>query len=170
MQKDFSYPLLVAELPNVENTYTLTPNEAERASITEVLGVENVKSFSSEIKVKCNHKSGKIDVKGWVKAEVELQSVVSLKNFDKKYQTNFEIKYDTNLNLQELDGAEFGLEDEAFDTPIDGKIDLAGIAMEQLSLAIEDYPRQKGETFSFATEFEEEERPNPFAVLSKLKK
>ena len=67
---------------------------------------------------------------------------------------------------------EFEFDDEVPDVIIDGKIDLAEIAMEQIALVIDDFPRQDGEVFEFESEFDEEttEKMNPFAVLAKLKK
>ena len=55
---------------------------------------------------------------------------------------------------------------------IGGKIDLAEIAMEQIALVLDDFPRKDGETFQFTSEFDEEttKTTNPFAVLQKLKK
>ena len=54
----------------------------------------------------------------------------------------------------------------------DGKIDLAQIAIEQVALVMEDYPRKEGEVFEFVSEFDEEttKTQNPFSVLAKLKK
>ncbi|MFV0626639.1 MAG: YceD family protein [Alphaproteobacteria bacterium] len=170
MQKDFSYPLLVADLPNVENKYSLCATEENLEYIKEVLGVEKVRSFSTEIKVKLSHKSGIMKVRGTVDAELDLESVISLKPFTKKYHQNFEVDYDINATQENLDGAKFGLDDKVYDTIQNGKIDLVDIAIEHLALGIEDYPRKDGETFSFKSEFTEEEKPNPFAVLSALKK
>ena len=55
---------------------------------------------------------------------------------------------------------------------IGGKIDLGDIAIEQIALRLDDYPRKEGEEFSFISEFDEEDdvKNNPFAVLAKLKK
>ena len=53
-----------------------------------------------------------------------------------------------------------------------GIINLADIAMEQIALQIDDYPRAKGEVFVYHSNDEYNETPheNPFAVLAKLKK
>ena len=170
MQKDFSYPLLVADLPNVENSYKLEADKENLEYIKDLLEVEKVNSFSAEVHVKYNYKTGKIKVWGKVDSQLELMSVVSLEKFAKKYHPEFEITFDTKADYQEFDGKEFGLDDEVFDEVIGGKIDIAEIAIEQLALVIEDYPRKDGEGFSFESEFTEEEKPNPFAVLSNLKK
>ena len=53
-----------------------------------------------------------------------------------------------------------------------GQIDLAAMAMEQLALVLDDFPRKEGEVFAFKSEFDEEttKKNNPFAVLENLKK
>ena len=63
-------------------------------------------------------------------------------------------------------------EDLLWDIIENGQIDLAEIAMEQIALVIDDFPRQENESFVFKSEFDEEttRAANPFAVLQKLKK
>ena len=65
-----------------------------------------------------------------------------------------------------------GINDEIPDIIENGQIDLGNIAIEQLALVLEDYPRLDGEEFHFVSEFDEEttKRSNPFAVLQNLKK
>lgn len=48
---------------------------------------------------------------------------------------------------------------------------MAQIAIEQVALVMEDYPRKEGEVFEFVSEFDEEttKAQNPFSVLAKLK-
>ena len=103
---------------------------------------------------------------------MELMSVISLENFTKTYEPEFEINYDTQLSPKDLREMEFEFDDEVPDVIIDGKIDLAEIAMEQIALVIDDFPRQDGEVFEFESEFDEEttEKMNTFAVLATLKK
>ena len=99
-------------------------------------------------------------------------SAIPLENFTKTYEPEFENTYDTQLSPKDLREMEFEFDDEVPDVIIDGKIDLAEIAMEQIALVIVDFPRQDGEVFEFESEFDEEttEKMNPFAVLAKLKK
>ena len=67
---------------------------------------------------------------------------------------------------------EFAIDDEVPDIVENGQIDLAAIAMEQLALALDDFPRREGEVFEFKSEFDEETsaKQNPFAALAVLKK
>ena len=110
---------------------------------------------------------------GGVRAELELQSVVSLENFFRVYEPEFALVFDTLMTYRE----QKALLDEDMDAEVpdiveDGKIDLAQIAIEQVALVMEDYPRKEGEVFEFVSEFDEEttKAQNPFSVLAKLKK
>lgn len=53
---------------------------------------------------------------------------------------NLKSIYDTQLSPKDLREMEFEFDDEVPDVIIDGKIDLAEIAMEQIALVIDDFP------------------------------
>lgn len=172
MQNFFSFPILIDELSQFEKKFNLKAKEEDLAYLAEVLKVPAVKSFSAEIKVKLKHKEHRLDVWGSIKAELELQSVVSLNYFTKVYEPEFALVYDTKMTYKELKEIDTDIDDDVPDIIVDGKIDLGQIAIEQLALVMEDYPRQEGEVFAFSSEFDEEttEKQNPFSILAKLKK
>ena len=173
MQKNFSYPIVVDELSRTEKKYHLKAEGRDLESLTEVLQVPEVKSFESEILLKNNPKEHILNVSGKVRAELELESVVSLEHFTKVYEPEFSMVYDTQMTYKEQRAL---LEDDnGADVPDiieNGKIDLGQIAIEQVALVMEDYPRKEGEVFEFISEFDEEttKAQNPFSVLAKLKK
>ena len=171
MQNVFSYPLKLEDMSAAVKKYSLKADAGELAFITELMQVPAVKSFEADINVKLRKKDHEADVWGKVKAIVTQTSVISLENFDQLYASEFKLRFDTKMTLDE----QIALEEETEDVPDifeDGKIDLAAIAMEQLALVLDDFPRQKGEVFKFDAEFDEETttKNNPFAVLEKLKK
>ncbi len=171
MQKKFSCPIKIDELNQSNYKYVLQADKDELVDIAEIMKLDKVNSFVTEIFLKLNNKQHILRVWGEVKAEVVLKSVISLKDFIKKYQIPFELIYDTKAtyaDLKEMD------EDmlNAPDIIENGSINLADIAMEQLALNLDDYPRDEGEVFDagiYAPE-PEEYKENPFAVLAKLKK
>lgn len=173
MQKNFSYPIVVDELSRTEKKYHLKAEGRDLEYLTEVLQVPEVKSFESEILLKNNPKEHILNVSGKVRAELELESVVSLEHFTKVYEPEFSMVYDTQMTYKEQRAL---LEDDnGADVPDiieNGKIDLGQIAIEQVALVMEDYPRKEGEVFEFISEFDEEttKAQNPFSVLAKLKK
>lgn len=173
MQKDFSYPLKLEDMSKAVQTYHLKAEPDELAFITEIMQVPAVKAFEAEVNVKLNGREHKVDVWGSVKADVEQQSVVSLENFIRNYATDFAMVFDTKMTLKEQLELEEETEGENVPDILDnGQIDLAAVAMEQLALILDDFPRKDGEVFEFKSEFDEEttQNNNPFAILKNLKK
>lgn len=172
MQKDFSHTLNIDELKQTEQKYTIKADSNQLKFIKELLKVEDAKLFEAHIFLKLNRKLHRLDIKGEVKADLILKSVVSLENFEKSYQVSFSHWYDTELTYQDLQDMDIPVFDDAPDIIENGQIDLVQICLEELSLALDDYPKQEGETFYFKSEFDEQttKASHPFAALQKLKK
>lgn len=172
MQKDFSYPVKITNLNQQEQHFKLHADAEDLRSLTDILQVESVKSFSADIYLKLNLKQHRLDVWGEAEAEIEQKSVVSLENFVKQYKAPFEYYFDTKATYKDIKEMEAGINDDVPDIIENDEIDLGSIAIEQIALILDDYPRQEGEVFSFESEFDEETtiKANPFAVLQKLKK
>jgi len=170
MQKEFSYPLKIDELGQGEQTYKLSADKEECEMLAEILQISAVNSFDAEIKIDFQKKKGLIDVWGTVKADLALISVITLEPFNKEYKTDFKLLYDTNAKYEDVYSDDDDIKLDVPDIVIDGKIDLADIAIEQLALIMDDYPRQEGESFDEIIEDNSPIRSNPFAVLEKLKK
>lgn len=172
MQKDFSYPVKIADLNQQEQHYKLEADAGQRAVLAEILQVESVRSFKADIYLKLNLKQHRLDVWGEASADIEHKSVISLENFVKTYAAPFEYLFDTQATYQDIRDMEAGINDDVPDIIENGQIDLGEMAIEQIALILDDYPRREGEKFCFESEFDEEttKRANPFAVLAKLKK
>ncbi len=172
MQKDFSLPLKIDDLSQNEQHYHIRANDAQKKELAAILKVESVPAFEANIFLKYHHKKHRLDVRGNVSATLELESVISLEHFLKDYNTDFSYYYDTEMNYHELKNLGAGIEDDVPEIMENRQIDLGQIAIEQLALIMDDYPRKDGEVFVFQSEFDEEttKKANPFAVLQKLKK
>ncbi len=172
MQKDFSYPLHIADLNQQEQHYHLAADSEQCKTLAQILQVVDVKSFVADIYLKLHLKERRLDIWGAVKADLELQSVVSLENFVKTYEAPFAYYYDTAATYKDIRKLEAGINDEVPDVIENGQINLADVAIEQLALVLEDYPRRDDEKFAFESEFDAEttRQSNPFSVLAKLKK
>ena len=172
MQKDFSYTLNIDELKQTEQKYDIKADFDNLNVIKEILQIEDVKSFEAHVCLKLSRKQHRLDIKGEVKADVVLKSVITLENFEKTYIVPFAHWYDTDLTYQDLQDMDFSIFDDAPDIIENNQIDLVQICLEQLSLALDDYPRKEGEKFHFKTEFDEEttKAAHPFAALKALKK
>ena len=172
MQNFFSYQIKVDNLPNTEQHYRLKADDEDCKRIQEILKIPAVKSFSADIRLRLDHKTNILKLWGQAKADLVLQSVISLEKFDKSYENDFELTYDTKATLksQREEEEEISFDDDTPDVVINGVIDLSDIAIEQIALIMDDYPRKAGEKFEFKSEFSEEnEKKNPFDVLKKLK-
>lgn len=170
MQKDFSYPLQIDEIGQGEQNYKLIATKEELEFLKEVLKLPAVHSFSADIKLKSRKKQSKLEVKGTVKSNVGLISVISLEPFDKEYEADFEVIYDTSASYDDIKELDVDIMADVPDIVIDGKINLADIAIEQLALVLDDYPRKEGEQFDNIIEDSSKIVNNPFAVLETLKK
>lgn len=172
MQKDFSYPLKIDALNQQQQHFKLRPDAAQLVALAQILKVEDVKSFSADIFAKLNIRAHSLEVWGEVKAELVLQSVISLENFVQSYHVPFEYHFDTKATYKDIREMEPSIDDDVPDIIENGQIDLAELAIEQLALSIDDYPRKEGEKFTFVSEFDEETtvQAHPFAILKKLKK
>ena len=85
MQKKFSYPLTVADLPQAEQHYRLRAEEADCRYLAEVLQLPAVNRLEADLRLKNNHAEGMLDVSGHVFAGIKLESVISLELFDQNY-------------------------------------------------------------------------------------
>ncbi len=170
MQKDFSYPLKIDELNQNEQTYKLVANKDELEFLTEILQVPSVNSFEATIKLKFYKKRGMLDVWGDVKADIGLISVISLEPFNKLHQTEFKISYDTTATYEEIKEQDVDIMADIPDIIENGEINLADIAIEQIALILDDYPRKPGEVFEQVIEDISPIKNTPFAILEQLKK
>lgn len=172
MQKIFSYPIQIDKLTLAERKFSLEADEGEKAWIAEVFQVEGVKIFKASLSVKKEKNSSLIRVFGEVEAELKQKSIISLEDFWKRYETEFEVFFDTKATYTQIREEFEDINEEAPEPVVNGEIDLAAVAMEQIAILIDDYPRQEGEVFEFESEFDEETTAanNPFAVLGKIKK
>lgn len=174
MQNNFSYPLKPEDIGSAPLHYDFQAEAAELKVITEILRLPEVLSLAISEDVKYNKAEHLIEVKGKIDALVEQISVISLKKFKQRYKFYFARVFDTRLTLAQQRELE-NFDDISVDIPdvmINGKIDLKEIALEELALHLDDFPKQKGEVFTFTPDFStDEDKPNnPFAVLENLKK
>lgn len=135
------------------------------------LGVNEVKSLKSDIKINKISGGNYFRVEGDVVAEVVQTSAVSMKEIETRVESSFNTLFTMDCEIFNADdGGEYDeIEDE--NSPIHrGVLDLGELAVQYISLEIDPYLRLDGEEFEEVVENKEEnERKNPFGVLEKLK-
>jgi uncharacterized metal-binding protein YceD (DUF177 family) len=159
---EFSRPLEVARVPNLGSHEKIEADAAECAALAKRLNVPLIHSLRATLHAK-SWRGGGMKVKGTVTVDLDQESVVSLEAF--RSLLTFEVE------RYFLATAPHG--DDESDMDIDvieqGTIDLGEIAAETIALELDPYPRKPGESFEPIIEDDspvEDEKPNPFKVLS----
>lgn len=179
---DFSYTVEIDRIPASGGHYTVTASPEQRASVARRLDVLEVKALTGRFAVKPS--AGDIArVTGTVHAEVVQACVVTLARVPAVIDEEIEASFmrPARPDRKKPKGAEeeevVGLDAE--DPPEvaeDGRIDLAELAVTQVALVLDPYPRAPGVTFDpvaaglKASDGAEPEPAGPFAALAKLRK
>jgi uncharacterized metal-binding protein YceD (DUF177 family) len=162
-------------VPEQGREIVLTPSQAERAAISNWLGTESVESLTATILIS-RKGDNQYSYAARFEADVVQACVVTLElvpaHLSGDYERLFQViprasrrkrpaaePVSVDISLADEDGP------ERLDSPI---IDLAAPLLEELSLALEPYPRAPGVAFDPPVE-EPEPADNPFAVLERLK-
>lgn len=159
----------------------LTLSDSERQAVIDDFELLGLPEFAASFELKPWRRDGVI-AKGRLKAQVVQACVVTLDPVEQAIDEEFEIFFlpEEAANRFAGEGAsgEIDVDFEGEDPPeaiVAGEIDLAAIALEQLALALDPYPRAKGAATAASRlsreepEEKDEGRPSPFAVLAKLK-
>ena len=171
---EFSRPLALDRISSTQHREEISATEKERAALAQRFDLVSLDSFTASFSLKRVRKD-LVRVKGRVSADLVQACVVTLDPVPARIDERFEVDF--------LEGAapavaDVELDAEAAEAPEpapDGWIDLGELAAEQLGLALDPYPRKpdaevpaewKAEP---AAEPATVDRPNPFAVLEKLK-
>lgn len=145
-------------------TRVLEPDEAERKAIARWLDLRELNAFTAEMTLAPATVGWSLT--GRVRAEAVQNCGLTLAPVPASIDQTFSV----GLVEAGEDGqgeVEVTLDDEAPDVVEDGKIDLGHHAVEQLSLALDPFPRAPGAQF---VQPEESAEISPFAVLKQLKR
>lgn len=149
---------------------TVTARADETPAIARYLELAAVKALKGEFVLERWRGKG-VQVTGTVVADVVQTCVVTLDPVDAHIEANFERQFlpPEKLRAATEDQKEVVIDPAAPDPPepLGHEIDLGEILIEELALNLDPYPRKPG--VAFEGEAQGEPRPNPFAVLAKLK-
>jgi uncharacterized metal-binding protein YceD (DUF177 family) len=166
---EFSRILPWGSVTRKEKREELEATEAERAALAERFGILKITSLRASLRMRLEA-GGAVRVRGQLDADVLQACVVTLEPVPQHIEEP--------VNLRFLpEGAEPEEDPEGPDEILTegGPLELGEAIAEQLSLALDPYPRAPGAKLEFEEPEEEEEpeeapaRPNPFAKLSALK-
>jgi uncharacterized metal-binding protein YceD (DUF177 family) len=189
---EFSYPIEVDRVPTAGGHYDIKASAAALSRLAVRLAVTEMKALRASFAVKTGA-GGIVHVKGKVHAELVQACVVTLvpvpSVIDEEVETSF-ITPDRaarNAKKAKADPEDEEVIDlESADPPevaVDGRIDLGELAVIQVALVLDPYPRAPGVAFDAAQwpvspgkkgaeplEEAEDAGLGPFAALAKLKK
>ena len=179
----FSFPVDVIALPANGRVYAILADEAERAAVAAQLGLAALGRLVATVTIK-PMAGGTVEADGHFEADVVQTCVVTLqplpatvgqnlvRHFAARRKPAGTAKSKTPPELDEDLPAEGWVDpnEEVPDPIVDGAIDLGALVVEELSLALDPYPRAPGVSFSGP----EAGAPpvvseSPFAVLAGLK-
>jgi uncharacterized metal-binding protein YceD (DUF177 family) len=161
---EFSRRVALGSVGSEGRRLSLTATPEECAALAARFGIPGVETLSAELTLRPEPGGGAIGVTGRMRAEVVQSCVVTL---DPVFQT---VEEPVRLRLLP-DGAEPGDEDP--ETPDElvaegGEVDLGEAVAEQLSLALDPYPRAPGAELPGTSD--DGSAAGPFASLAKLRR
>lgn len=180
MSKDISldFMLPVQEVERAGRSYHLDASETERKMLAERFNLIDVKSLTADVEVKDRGETEGIFVTGRIDAAYTQRCIVSLEPVEEQMSTTFELMLVDEATADRMDADEVYLDDNApeYDALEGDMIPLGEIVAQTVSINMNPYPRAEdavlnvGNKKDISVNEAELEKPNPFAVLSKLRK
>jgi uncharacterized metal-binding protein YceD (DUF177 family) len=167
MHSEFSRPVAIGALTEAE-THRIEAGAGERAALAARFGLRGLDRLAAEVTLAPLARG--VRMEAHLEAEVVQECVVTLEPVRNRVEDRFTILYGT-VGEAALHGDHVEGEDpDTVAEPLDGDtIDIGEAVAQQLSLALDPYPRAPGAALDTAWEAGET-RETPFAALAKLKK
>lgn len=170
---EFSRIIAWGAITRQEKREELEATPAERAALAKRFGILEIGALKASLRLR-SEAGGAVRVRGRMTAEVVQACVVTLEPVPQRVEEPVELRFvRADAERDEEDEPDPDGPDEI---PVGGEhLELGEAIAEQLSLALDPYPRLPGATLDFQAEEEDEPapeagRPNPFAKLAGLKK
>jgi uncharacterized metal-binding protein YceD (DUF177 family) len=172
---EFSRPVLTAKISSTPATYRLTANAAERAALAERFGLVSLDRLEAEVRLE--RVAGDFHLAADLAADLVQSCIVTLEPIPVAIAESFTLCYRPGIDEDEADRLALeNPEDEIIEPLMGESIDIGEAVAQQLSVAMDPYPRVSGAQ-SASAEIEVGEAPdapiarrNPFDVLAALKR
>jgi uncharacterized metal-binding protein YceD (DUF177 family) len=163
---EWTMPVVVAELPDEGIEFEIVPDEATRAMLAKHAGVLAIPQLAAHVRIV--REAGGAVVNGSLRATVRQTCVITLEPFDNTVDEPISVRFVAPELMPTAPAGDVDAgTDDLPDPLVDGRIDLASVVTEFLTLSIDPYPRKPGAVFEAPRE--EAVRESPFAALAKLK-
>ncbi|PQA86099.1 YceD family protein [Hyphococcus luteus] len=158
---EFTHEIELGEVGKHGKTFRLSANEEERARIAARLDAPSVEKLDGEMCISATKSA--IRVEGKIDAELTRECVASLEPMQERVSEDFEIDF-----LREPPEEMSEEEDlEAPEVHEGSRLDLGELLVQQLSLAMDPFPRKEG-VESLAEAYAPPEKLSPFAGLKSI--
>lgn len=159
---EFSFNVAPSQLPAGGSAFLLEPAAEERAALAERFGLLSLDSFRAELRLAPLQDRAVLRLTGTVRAHVVQSCVVTLEPVG----SDVEARFDIVLKPADSLSGEVDVEEDV-EPYTDDSIDIGEIAVEELALALDPYPRaaEAGPRGSFGRA-EGEPPPGPFSGLA----
>lgn len=169
---EFSRLVRVDQIPSRGTEMRIEAGPEERAALAERFGLQAIGSLRAELKLKAIAGGTLFRVRGDLVADVVQTCVVTLEPIPAHVEESFALIFGPGQDEEDGADLDMAFEDEDPPEPVeDGAIDVGEAVAQHLSLALDPFPRKEGVGIEEAppAEVEEEAKPNPFAVLARLR-
>jgi len=161
MTPEFSRPVTVARIASPGDRHDLRADAAECAAVAARLGVPAVQALTCALRLRAES-AGVVLAEGTLHARLTQVCVVSTEEFDADLREEFAVRFVP----EGTEHVEFD-PDSLDEIPYaGGSIDLGELAVEQVALALDPYPRKPGVEIG-PLEEDEEAAASPFAALAR---
>lgn len=161
-QPEFSKVIELGDPGRAPKIFSLTANEDQCRKVAARLGALSISHFEGEVRISTT--KTEIFVDGAVKAQMVRECVASLEPVDEAVDDEFDIEFTRIPETKDEDETESEEDWRLPEVHLGDDIDIGELLVQQLSLAMDPFPRKEGAT-SLADIYAKEEKVSPFAVL-----
>lgn len=170
---EFSHPIPVGRIHKTPSVYRIAADEAARQRLARRFGLVSVERLEAEVKLR-RLADESIRLEAEFAAAIVQYSVVSNQPVPEEVADRFVLIYRPGIDEDEADALALADPSEEVIEPLMGdSIDIGEAVAQELSVAMDPYPRVAGEQWSEGEEDAEPEPPvrrSPFEALAALKK
>ncbi len=175
---EFSHVVEIQKIPSLGRMFKISASAEELEALVKRLDLLSFDEFNVSAKVIPLGRSSVVRVEGHIFAKLSQSCVISLKPVPLVIDEEFMLEFAPETGEEQVE-REFVLsEGDPYEPLENGKIDVAEVATQQLSLGLDMYPRAEGADINQIQEDAEKAgrkfevngaKNNPFSVLAKLK-
>jgi uncharacterized metal-binding protein YceD (DUF177 family) len=175
---EFSRPVNQEDIFRLPLRRSIAATAEERRGLAKRFGLVSLERLEADLEIVSAGTSGRHVLRGSFRAEVTQRCVVTLEPVEASIQEPFELFLEWDRSRDEGGGTcsgDFGADEDFVEIGKDEGLDLGEIVAQQLSLALDPYPRKADARFeegwgAGSGEADGEARASPFSVLKKLQR